>query len=90
MPGIIGLEQRHSTFDFFFRNLANHVLRKMTLKLAVRTLGDFGGKLAKKKKNVAQSKLRTTTYAEVLACNRSDFGRYEFSNVRGADSQGNV
>jgi hypothetical protein len=54
------------------------------------TLGDFGGKVAKKRKGVAQSKLRTTTYVEVSACNRSDSGRYKFSNVRGADSQGNV
>jgi hypothetical protein len=46
--------------------------------------------LAKKRKSMAQSKLRTTTYAEVLACNRSDSGRYKFSNVRGAGSQGNV
>ena len=30
-------------------------------------LGDFGGKLAKKRKNVAQSKLRTTTYVAVRA-----------------------
>jgi hypothetical protein len=52
-------------------------------------LGDFGGKLAKKRKSVAQSKLRTTTYVEVSACNRFDSGRYKFSNVRGADSQGN-
>jgi hypothetical protein len=44
----------------------------------------------KKRKSVAQSKLRTTTYVEVSACNRSDSGRYKFSNVRGADSQGNV
>jgi hypothetical protein len=29
------LEQRHSTFDFLFWNLANYVLRKMALKLAV-------------------------------------------------------
>jgi hypothetical protein len=62
----------------------------MTLKLAIGTLGDFGGKLAKKRKSMAQSKLRTTTYVEVLACNRFDFGRYKFNNVRGADSQGNV
>jgi hypothetical protein len=54
------------------------------------TLRDFGGKLAKKRKNVAQSKLRTMTYVEVSARNRSDSGRYKFSNVRGADSQGNV
>src|SRR6266446_6020774 len=45
--------------------------------------------LAKKRKSVAQSKLRTTTYVEVSACNRFDSGRYKFSNVRGADSQGN-
>jgi hypothetical protein len=54
------------------------------------TLGDFGGKARQKRKNVAQSKLRTTTYVEVSACNRSDSGRYKFSNVRGVDSQGNV
>jgi hypothetical protein len=54
------------------------------------TLGDFGGKLAKKRKSVAQSKLRTMTYVEVSACNRSDSGRDKFSNVRGADTQGNV
>jgi hypothetical protein len=54
------------------------------------TLGDFGGKLAKKRKSVAQSKLRTTTYVEVSACNHSDSNRYKFSNVRGAGSQGNV
>jgi hypothetical protein len=47
-------------------------------------------KLAKKRKSMAQSKLRTTTYVEVLACNRSDSGRYKFNNVRGAGSQGNV
>jgi hypothetical protein len=47
-------------------------------------------KPAKKRKSVAQSKLRTTTYAEVSARNRSDYGRHKFSNVRGADTQGNV
>jgi len=35
VPGIIGLEQRHSPFDFLFWNLANHILREMTLKLAI-------------------------------------------------------
>ena len=56
--------------------------------------GDAGRVLmerpAKKRKSVAQSKLRTTTYVEVPACNRSDSGRYKFSNVRGAESQRNV
>jgi F420-0:gamma-glutamyl ligase-like protein len=52
--------------------------------------GILVGKLAKKRKSVAQSKLRTMTYVEVSARNRSDSGRYKFSNVRGADSQGNV
>lgn len=47
-------------------------------------------KLAKKRKSMAQSKLRTTTYVEDLACNRSDSGCYKFSNVRSAGSQGNV
>jgi len=54
------------------------------------TLREFGGTLAKKRKSVAQSKLRTTTYVEVLACYRSDSGRIKFSNVRDAGSQGNV
>jgi len=53
-------------------------------------LGSFGGNASKKRKIVAQSKLRTITYVEVSACNRSDSGRYKFSSVRGADSQGNV
>jgi len=45
---------------------------------------------AKKRKIVAQSKLQTITDVEVSACNRSDSGRYKFSSVLGADSQGNV
>jgi hypothetical protein len=58
-------------------------------------LGDCGTKArAQKKKKrgagVAQSKLPTITYVEVLACNRSDSGRYKFSNVRGADNQRSV
>ena len=53
-------------------------------------LGILVGKLAKKRKSVAQSKLRTMTYVEVSARNRSDSGRHKFSSVRGADSQGNV
>jgi hypothetical protein len=47
-------------------------------------------KLANKRKRVAQSKLRTTTYVEVSARNHSDSGRYKFSNVRGANTQGHV
>jgi len=55
------------------------------------TLGEvFAESLAKKRKSVAQSKLRTITYVEILACNRSDSRRYKFRNVRGADNQRNV
>ena len=35
MSGIVRLQQRHCAFDFLFRNLANHILREMTLKLAI-------------------------------------------------------
>src|SRR5437868_6390719 len=35
VPRIIGLQQRHCPFDFLFRNLANYILREMTLKLAI-------------------------------------------------------
>src|SRR5439155_26875184 len=35
MPGIVGLQQCHCAFDFLLRNLANHILREMTLKLTI-------------------------------------------------------
>jgi hypothetical protein len=54
------------------------------------TLGSLVGRLAKKRKSVAQSKLQTITYVEVSACNRSDSGRYKFGSVPSADSERNI